>query len=245
MAKFADVFALETLPPSPSLRVSRHSAAVRITHWINAFSFLGLLVSGIAVLLAHPRLYWGEAGNQGTPPLIDLPLPLVLKLQSGWGRSLHFLSAWICVLNGSIYVFSGLLTGHFYMNMLPAKAELAWNSLSQIIVSHLRWERPRELRTYNTLQRIAYLSVVFGLFPLMIWTGLAMSPSLVSVFPALVTVLGGQQSARTIHFFAASFLVLFLVGHIVMVSRAGFRGCTWSMIGGRLAAAQNPRREHR
>src|ERR1700733_9206092 len=78
----------------------RHSAIVRITHWITTLSFLGLLVSGIAILLAHPRLYWGETGAVGMPSLIDLPLPFVLVGQTGWGRYLHFLSAWVCVLTG-------------------------------------------------------------------------------------------------------------------------------------------------
>src|SRR5580700_5791519 len=74
----------------------RHSAVIRVTHWINALSFFGLLVSGVAILLAHPRLYWGETGSVGTPSLIDLPLPFVLIGQSGWCRSLHFLPAWTC-----------------------------------------------------------------------------------------------------------------------------------------------------
>src|SRR3972149_3160572 len=91
----------------------RHSAVVRITHWITTVSFFGLLVSGIAILLSHPRLYWGETGNVGTPSLIDLPLPFVLENQNGWGRYLHFLSAWVAVLNGLLYALSGLLTPHF------------------------------------------------------------------------------------------------------------------------------------
>jgi thiosulfate reductase cytochrome b subunit len=172
-----------------------HSALVRITHWINTLSFFGLLVSGIAILLAHPRLYWGETGAVGSPSLIDLPLPFLLTGQSGWGRYLHFLSAWACVLNGTLYVLSGLFTRHFREGLSPA---------------------------YNALQRLTYQAVIFVLFPLMVWTGLAMSPALTSVFPTLVTSLGGQQSARTIHFFAADCLVLFLLVHITMVCRAGF-----------------------
>lgn len=183
-------------PDAPS-----HSALVRITHWVNTFSFFGLLISGVAILLAHPRLYWGETGNVGTPSLIDLPLPFVLTGQSGWGRSLHFLSAWICVLNGSLYVISGLITRH--------------------------WPP-----TYNVLQRLTYLIVIVLLFPLTIWTGLAMSPAITSVFPVLVTGLGGQQSARTIHFFTAGGLVLFLIGHITMVCLAGFRNHVGAMITG-------------
>jgi thiosulfate reductase cytochrome b subunit len=75
--------------------------------------------------------------------------------------------------------------------------------------------------------------VIAVLFPLMIWTGLAMSPAITSVFPGLVTGLGGQQSARTIHFFAAGSLVLFLVVHVVMVWRAGFRNHVQAMITGK------------
>src|SRR5580693_5160908 len=98
---------------SNSLDSPRHSAVVRITHWITAATFVAFVVSGIAILIAHPRLYWGETGGVGTPSLIDLPLPFVLVGQSGWGRSLHFLAAWVCVLNGVLYVLSGFATRHF------------------------------------------------------------------------------------------------------------------------------------
>jgi thiosulfate reductase cytochrome b subunit len=190
------------IPSAANPSASRHSALVRITHWINTLSFVGLLVSGIAILLAHPRLYWGETGNVGTPSLIDLPLPFVLTGQTGWGRSLHFLSAWACVINGSLYVISSLAMRHFR-------------------------------RTYQVPQRLTYLLVIAVLFPLMIWTGLAMSPAITSVFPALVTGLGGQQSARTIHFFVAGSLVLFLLVHIAMVWRAGFTKHVKAMITGK------------
>src|SRR5678810_614199 len=101
----------------------RHSVVVRVTHWINAAAFVGLVVSGIAILLAHPRLYWGETGGVGTPSIFDLPLPFMLTGQSGWGRSLHFLSAWVCVLNGLLYVVHGMVTRHFRDHLVPAKAD--------------------------------------------------------------------------------------------------------------------------
>ena len=170
----------------------RHSAVVRVTHWITAASFAALLVSGVAILLAHPRLYWGETGTLGTPSLIDLPLPMVLTGQTGWGRYLHFLAAWICVLTGIAYVGRGMATRHFSGGM----------------------------SAYNRLQRRTYVLVVFVLFPLMIWTGFAMSPALTSVFPVIVTALSGQQSARTIHFVIANALLLFVAGHIVMAIRS-------------------------
>lgn len=218
----------------------RHSALVRVTHWIHTVSFLALVVSGVAILLAHPRLYWGETGAVGTPSLIDLPLPFLLVGQSGWGRYLHFLAAWVCVLNGILYVLSGLVTQHFRKDMLPSKTDLAWANIGCVLSNHLRFRRPgeEEFRSYNTLQRLTYLSVVFVLFPLIILTGLAMSPAITSVFPALVTSFGGQQSARTIHFFVASFLVVFLFVHIAMVSLTGFKTRMRGMIVGRAAAGK-------
>ena len=97
---------------------------------------------------------------------------------------------------------------------------------------------PTQSLTYNLLQRLTYLLVIFVLFPLMFWTGLAMSPAVRSVFPAIVMVFGGQQSARTIHFFAACFLILFLVIHIVMVCLAGFTVRVRAMITGHIAATK-------
>src|SRR4051812_40464708 len=101
----------------------RHSLVVRITHWITALSFFGLLISGVAILLAHPRLYWGETGAVGTPSLIDLPLPFVLTGQTGWGRSLHFLSAWVCVLAGVWYFLAGVLSHHLRNDLLPGSQQ--------------------------------------------------------------------------------------------------------------------------
>ena len=218
----------------------RHSALVRITHWIHTTSFFALIVSGFAILLAHPRLYWGETGGVGTPSVVDFPLPFMLDGPSSWGRSLHFLSAWICVLNGVLYALSGLFTQHFRRNLLPAKADLTWGSLSRTVWNHLRLKVRSEesSQSYNVLQRLTYLAVVFVLFPLVIWTGLAMSPAITSVFPALVNVFGGQQSARTIHFFVAILLVLFLFVHIAMVILAGFTKRVRAMITGGLPAGK-------
>ena len=204
------------------------SGMVRVTHWVNALSFFGLLVSGFAILLAHPRFYWGEAAGLGSPSLISLPLPFMKGGPSGWGRNLHFLSAWVCVLNGLIYALSGMLTRHFHKNLLPAKADLAWGSISRAVASHLRFERPGP--GYNILQKLTYAGVVFVLFPLMIWTGFAMAPAIVSAFPFFVTVLGGQQSARTIHFLASDLLILFLIVHVAMVYLAGFKNRVGAMI---------------
>jgi thiosulfate reductase cytochrome b subunit len=222
---------------------SRHSVLVRVTHWITALCFLALLVSGAEIVVSHPRFYWGENGNIHTPTLFKLPIPASRKLvptgygyvlpdQNGWSRALHFQSAWIAVLTGLLYASYGLLTGHFRKNLFPVETGLS--SLSRAVAQHLRFARPGkgEAWSYNTLQRLTYLFVIFVLFPLVIWTGLAMSPAFVSAVPASVTLLGGRQSARTIHFFVALALLLFLLIHVVMVCRAGLGSRMRAMITG-------------
>jgi thiosulfate reductase cytochrome b subunit len=225
---------------------SRHSALVRVTHWITTLCFLALLVSGVEIVISHPRFYWGETGNVYTTPLFKLPIPssralvptgygYVLPDQNGWSRYLHFQAAWVVVLTGLLYITSTLFTGHLRKNLLPGKADLSWRAFSTAIANHLRFERPSEAEawSYNVLQRLTYLFVIFVLFPLVIWTGLAMSPAFVSAVPATVTLLGGQQSARTIHFFVSLALLLFFLVHVVMVCLAGFRGRMRAMITGR------------
>ncbi len=219
----------------------RHAGLVRVTHWVGALSFAGLLVSGAGILLAHPRFYWGETGGLGTPSLFDLPLPFMLGGPSGWGRYLHFQSAWACVLNGLVYLAWGLATGHFLRNLAPMKADLNGRSVCRVLSVHVRFRRPapEEALSYNVVQRITYLAVTFFLFPLMLWTGLAMSPAVTSVFPILVTALGGRQCARTIHFFGTLALLVFVIVHITMVWRAGFRGRVGAMITGRAPAGKD------
>jgi thiosulfate reductase cytochrome b subunit len=127
-----------------------------------------------------------------------------------------------------------LLQGHFRRNLLPARRDLSWQALSRVIAGHLSF-RPAgvaEAGSYNVLQRLTYLFVIFGLFPLVIWTGLAMSPGIASAFPGMIATLGGQQSARTIHFFVSVFLLLFLFVHVIMVFIAGFRSHMRAMIVG-------------
>jgi thiosulfate reductase cytochrome b subunit len=225
---------------------SRHSALVRVTHWITTLCFFALLVSGIEILISHPRFYWGETGNVLTTPLFKVPLPAsrnlvstgygyVLPDQNGWSRYLHFQAAWVVVLTGLLYTISILFTGHLRRSLLPSGSDLSWKVLASEIGNHLRFARPSaaEVWSYNVLQRLAYLLVIFVAFPLVIWTGLAMSPSFVSAVPSAVNLLGGQQSARTIHFFVSVFLVLFVVVHVVMIFVAGFWSRMRAMITGR------------
>lgn len=209
-----------------------HQRFVRVTHWLTSLCFFALLVTGVEILISHPRFYWGETGNVLTPSLFDLPIPAsrsavktgynyVLPDQNGWSRSLHFQAAWVVLFTGLVYILAGFLSGHFQSRLKPS---LSWRSLSDSILQHLRFSRghDEEAGSYNVLQRLTYLGVIFGLFPFMIWTGLAMSPAFTAAFPFTVTIFGGHQSARTLHFFATVLLVLFFCVHVFMVLISGF-----------------------
>ena len=218
----------------------RHTATVRLTHWIATVCFFALLVSGIEIVISHPRFYWGEAGNALSPPLFKIPIPAsrstvptgynyTLPDQNGWSRSLHFQSAWLAVFIGIVYGLYGLLSSHFRKNLVP---DLSRQSISKTLSNHLRF-KPEDSDDYNVLQRLSYLFVIFVLSPLVVWTGLAMSPAFVSAFPLTVTSLGGQQSARTIHFFVTILFVLFLLVHLGMIVLTGFTSRMRAMITGR------------
>lgn len=215
----------------------RHTAIVRVTHWVTAIGTVALIVSGVAILLAHPRLYWGETGAVGTPALIDLPIPSLLG-HSGWGRYLHFLAAWVCVASGAAYLVYGLTSRHFSRNLVPTRADLAPANVARVVSDHLRLNLSSDsTRSYNILQRVAYLAVIFLVGPLLVLSGLAFSPALASVAPVVVDMFGGQQSARTVHFFVGLAVVLFLVLHVVMVWLTGFRTRMRMMITGNADSA--------
>ena len=224
----------------------RHSAMVRVTHWTVTLCFSVLLWTGVNILISHPRFYWGETGNVNTDTLFKIPIPssralvptgydYVLPDKNGWSRALHFQTAWLLVFAGLVYVIAGAWTRHLQRELVPRRAELTLRGIGAVVAHHLRFEKPSaaEARTYNVLQRVTYLGVVFVLFPLVIWTGLALSPAFDSTFPATVTLLGGRQSARTLHFFVTVALVLFALIHLVMVWRAGFIDRVMAMLTGR------------
>jgi thiosulfate reductase cytochrome b subunit len=224
-----------------STKPKRHSAMVRLTHWLTTIAFLALLITGGEIVLSHPRFYWGETGNVNMRPWLNLHLPssrdtvptgygYVLPDQNGWSRYLHFQAAWLAVGTGLLYLLWGLFSGHFRRNLVPASLQ----GINASIVEHLRFKRPgpQEAWSYNLLQRLAYLLVIFVLFPLMIWTGLAMSFGFDAAFPLAVRLLGGQQTARSLHLLITMLLVLFLLVHVVMIFVAGFRARMRAMITG-------------
>ncbi len=217
-----------------------------MTHWITVVCFVLLLVTGAEIVISHPRFYWGEVGNVMTRPLFTLPIPasrdtvptgyhFVMPDQNGWSRYLHFQAAWLAVLTGLFYGVSSLWNGHFRRDLVPARADRTVRAFWNVIASYIRRVPADDAdgRAYNVVQRVAYLSVIFVLFPLVIWTGLAMSPAFTSAIPVAASALGGRQSARTIHFFVSGALLFFVVVHVAMVMVSGFRSRMRAMVTGR------------
>jgi thiosulfate reductase cytochrome b subunit len=230
---------------------TRHTRWVRLSHWTVNVGFLTLVFTGFVILMAHPRLYWGEVGNDLTPALLELPIsrnhqhggwenstpffqepasPVTASRtydifnQNGWGRSLHFLAAWVLVLTGAIYLLAGVFTGHFLQHLLPRPAELTPRRVWSDVKEHarLRIRAATGGPHYGLLQKCSYFAVVFLALPLAVVTGLAMSPAITAAFPFLSGIFGGFQSARTVHFFASVALVLFVLVHLGMVILSGF-----------------------
>lgn len=230
---------------------------VRLWHWINALSVFIMLMSGMMIFNAHPRLYWGkfganfdkawlEIGNHGTrgyvalaghevpttgllgyaqstalafPPILTIPSSYGLSAARGW----HFLFAWILVASLVAFLVYALVSGHLRRDLALTREERRPSHLAQDLWDHarLRFPRGEAARQYNPLQKIAYLSVLGVLLPLLILTGLTMSPTMNAVLPWLLDLLGGRQSARSLHFIAALGIAGFIAVHLLMVVLAG------------------------
>jgi thiosulfate reductase cytochrome b subunit len=224
---------------------------VRVTHWLTFLSFAALLITGGEIVISHPRFYWGETGNVNMRPLFVIPIAssrdtvptgynYVMPDQNGWSRYLHFQSAWVLVITALVYGIAGVVSGHFRRDLVPERRDWSWRAYWRRMAQYFHRAPPdaAEAGSYNVLQRSTYLLVILVLFPLVIWTGLALSPAFDSAIPAAVNLLGGRQSARTLHFFLSIALVLFLVVHITMVAVSGFWNRLRAMITGRAAPAE-------
>ena len=171
--------------------------------------------------------------TRGFPGWATLPQEQFLAV----GRRWHFFFAWMFALNGALYLGSGLLSGHLRRDLVPSRDQLAPKHILHEILDHarLRFAKGEEARRYNVLQKGAYLAVILGLLPLMVLTGMTMSPGLDAAFPWLLDLFGGRQSARTIHFLSAMGIVGFVLLHVALVVVSGLWNNLRSMITGRYA----------
>jgi thiosulfate reductase cytochrome b subunit len=174
----------------------------------------------------------GQVVPRGFPSWATLPAD---SPNLALGRLWHFAFAWLFAINGLLFMSYAFYGGHFRRDLLPTSQDI--RHLPQDIVDHarLRFPKGEAAKHYNALQKLAYFTVIFVLGPLVVLTGLTMSPTMDSAFPWLLFVFGGRQTARTIHFICAfSFLGFFIV-HIVMVVLSGTWNNLRSMITGRYA----------
>jgi len=172
------------------------------------------------------------------PPWLTLPSEQYLAL----GRRWHFFFAWVFAINGAIYLATAILSGHLRRDLAPTLDQLKPRHVLAEVWDHMRLRFPKgeEARRYNVLQKGAYLGVALLLLPLMVLTGMTMSPSLDAMFPWLIDLFGGRQSARSIHFIVAMLVVLFFAVHIVMVVLSGTWNNIRSMVTGRYAIELPP-----
>ena len=208
----------------------RHRIPTRIWHWINAITVIVMLMSGLMILNAHPRLYWGQFGANFDHPWIDFgtrPFPGWATIPSTYNlaaaRRWHLAFAWVLVAGLIAFLIVSLWNRHVQRDLSPTRGELAPTSLWHDIREHARLNFPTGVAAlrYNILQKLSYLVVIFVLLPLMILTGLTMSPAVDATWPWLLDLFGGRQTARSIHFLAASALLLFIFVHLLMVALAG------------------------
>lgn len=240
----------------------RHRLTTRLWHWTNALCLLVLLMSGLTIFNAHPRLYWGEyganndhawmaIGSSDTVGYLRLgemriettgvlgnwkdsegrtrtwAFPGWATIPSGYsladGRRWHFFFAWIFALGLTFYMIRSLWNRHIQKDLRMHREEWRpshiWRSLrdhTSLAVIRQSWDKP-----YNVIQKLSYIGVIFILLPLMIASGLTMSPTMDANWPFLSELFGGRQSARSVHFLTAFLLVLFFLIHMVMVLLSG------------------------
>lgn len=254
--------------------IYRHRLSTRIWHWTNFVALVILLMSGLMIFNAHPRLYWGEYGanpdpawlqignadgegylrvgdfrvettgllgvwedengatrNRAFPGWATIPSNYNLALARRW----HITFAWVFAIGILAYAVWSYWNRHIERDLLPTKEQLKPTHIWQDVKKHARLDLPKgeEARHYNVLQKLAYLSVLGGLIPLMVLTGLTMSPAMNASWPWLLDIFGGRQSARSIHFICAMLLVAFILLHLAMVVLAGPLNEIRSMITGR------------
>lgn len=248
--------------PQPGELVKRHRLSVRIWHWVNAITLLVLLMSGLMIFNAHPRLYWGQYGANTDAAWLEIgadqgkgylqigkvktntagvlgsytdgdgaakqrAFPYWATIPSGYNLSAarlwHFAFAWILSLALLFFMGRSLWNGHIVSDLHIKRAEWSPRHIWHDIKDHARLRFPQGAAAlkYNILQKLSYVGVIFVLIPLMIFTGLTMSPGMNAAWPWLTELFGGRQSARSVHFICTFLLVIFFLVHMAMVLLAG------------------------
>jgi Ni/Fe-hydrogenase b-type cytochrome subunit len=206
--------------------VKRHSFGTRLWHWVNALALIVLFMSGLNISNAHPRLYWGEWGFAAEQAWLHLPrfpgwatIPGYYSLAAA--RDWHLVFAWVFAVSLLLFMLAALFNGHFGRDIATRSRDWRWDAIREDVRAHMRLKFEPARGKYNFLQKVSYGVVLFILLPLMIVTGMAMSPGMDAAWPILTEMFGGRQSARSIHFIAAWLLFAFAVVHVLLVLLTG------------------------
>lgn len=226
--------------------IAKHKLATRLWHWINALTIFVLLGSGLMILNAHPNLYWGQYGANFDQPWFKVAYVFEGGRVPGWltipstynlalARRWHLTFALVLGFGLLFFMAASLINRHFQRDLRLRRAELAPAHLAHDVREHLalRFHDPKAPGSFNTLQKLSYVGVIFLAIPLVIATGLTMSPGINAAAPWLLDLFGGRQSARSIHVIAAMALAAFIVVHLALVILAGPVNEVRSMITGR------------
>lgn len=267
---------VENAPKAGEL-VKRHRLSTRLWHWINAGSLLILLMSGLMIFNAHPRLYWGQYGANQDPAWLVIgarekagqatgyvqignrrfdssgilgsyvdgdgrpqtrAFPHWATIPSNYNladaRLWHFAFAWVFSLALLGFIIRSLFNGHVRRDLHVKRHEWSPRHIWHDVKQHAQLKFPggAAALNYNILQKLSYIGVIFILLPLMIFTGLTMSPAMNAAWPWLLDIFGGRQSARSLHFISAFLLIGFFIVHMAMVMLAGPFNEIRSMISG-------------
>lgn len=204
----------------------KHSLLTRIWHWLNTLCVIVLFMSGLGISNAHRYLYWGDAGSQPSeawtavirfPDWATLPQRYDLAESRDW----HVLFSWPFAVGLLVFWIAMLIGGHFWRDLRTRQEEWKPAAIWADVVKHAKLDFNHVGAKYSFLQKLTYGIVLVVLLPVMVFTGLAISPGFEPAAPWLVDMFGGRQSARSIHFLAAWALFAFFVVHILLVLLSG------------------------
>lgn len=190
-------------------------------------------MQGVTTILGHRFdttgvLGYSNGSGRAFPAWATIPSAKWLAM----GRQWHLFFAWLFVLNGLIFTAFALASRHAVQDLGPTGKD--FRGIGKSLKDHLLFRHPvgEEAKRYNVLQKLAYAGILFIVAPLIVFTGLAMSPTIDTAFPWLLTVFGGRQAARTIHFITCFSFVGFIVIHVLHVVLTGFLNNIRSMVTG-------------
>ncbi|MBY8829225.1 cytochrome b/b6 domain-containing protein [Hephaestia mangrovi] len=234
--------------PEERFTIFRHRLATRLWHWLNALTIFIMIGSGLGILNAHPHLYWGQYGANFDSPWLNLPhwpgwLTIPAHYNLAISRRWHLFFALVLGFGLLAFMIASLVNRHFQRDLRVRRREVAPRNLWADVKAHLafRFHDPERPGAYNTLQKLSYVVTIFVLIPLMLLTGLAMSPAMDAAWPWLLVVTGGRQSARSLHFIGMALIVGFIIVHLALVILADPINEVKSMITGWWDVPEEPR----